>query len=325
MTSPEELINEPGSERLLQLLRSVDRSRPTPAGSHFVDDDEVLDRWSAGELTKDEHRNLLQHLAACSECSDILQEMILAEAFEFPKPLSVDQSVHEETSAEQVSVSVTTSSHPDSEPQRAPRRWAGFAVSTAACCLALIGYLVFRGSGDDMTDVTLAQADYGQLTHYLTNPEFGSMVTGGHSKGGGGTLFVPPDEDRDKRIEAMSQTVASAPENLTARLNLAQLLLEAGELEDAVSEFEFVLQKRPRHPAAKLGRAMVWYRQKKAIEAEAEFAELGTNSVAGVSARINQVVCLIAMERKAEARAIWDTIPATARPEKLERVLAVEE
>lgn len=334
MSPPEDLIPEAEIDRLLHLLRIVDRSSVPAAGPHIVDDDDLLDRWSAGDLTRVEHSGLLQHVTLCAECSDILQEMLLAEALEFPAVAAVDVSGSQERQnlfpeAAQTDALVaelapvgTDGFRPELTFRPRLRKWMGYAVTAVACCLIMIGYFLFRDSRADLGDVALAQTDLGQLTHYLTNSEFGTMVTGGRSKGGTGAIFVPPDEQRDQRIDIISQTVSNSPESLEARLNLAQALLEAGELARALSELEFVLQRKPNDSVARLGRAMVWYRMTRVAEAEAEFAALGTNSIVGIAARINQVICLLALDKKTEALRLWESVPQADRPQRLVPVLA---
>ena len=85
MSSQDDLTDELGSQQLVDLLLAVDQSVSQAKGPHIVDDDELLDRWSASSLKSDEHAQILTHIAHCRECSDVLQEMIATEAFVLPE------------------------------------------------------------------------------------------------------------------------------------------------------------------------------------------------------------------------------------------------
>ena len=64
------------SELWLQLLQDAMSDQPAAAGPHFVDDDQMLDRWQAGELSVAEHDEIVSHLAECGNCRDSVAVMV---------------------------------------------------------------------------------------------------------------------------------------------------------------------------------------------------------------------------------------------------------
>ena len=309
MRPRDEFIKELGSERLLQLMQAVDTSASQSDGPHFVDDDQLLDRWSASELTPAEHSEIISHLARCRECSLIVQEMIDAEAFVLPAQV---RDVDEETA--RLDASWATASNQSSRRNR-----LRVLMSIAACVfVAAFGFFATRGSGTLDPDLLLAQADHAQLTHYLTESEFGSIAAGVK---GTGSVFVPSNADLDRRLEDAKAEIGRKSADRVARLNFGQLLLEDGRLDEALDEFEVVLARDADNVPAKLGQAMVWFRQQKVAAAERVFASLESDESIGAAAGLNRVICLLTLDRKEDAAAIWKTLPPSARPERIRRIL----
>ncbi len=72
----------------LQLLRDAVAEESVPDGPHFLDDDDFLDRWENQQLAAGEHDALVEHLADCGYCRDVLAEMIREEAIRLPSVAS---------------------------------------------------------------------------------------------------------------------------------------------------------------------------------------------------------------------------------------------
>lgn len=72
------------SKRVLEILRRAADSQPIPEQGHFVDDDELLACWSAGLLSPQEQRSILDHLAICPTCRHEVAERIRQGLLELP-------------------------------------------------------------------------------------------------------------------------------------------------------------------------------------------------------------------------------------------------
>lgn len=318
MSKQDETATELGSGALGRIIQAMNRNAATVDGPHFVDDDELLDRWSLTQLSKEEHQQIIAHLARCSECADTVRKMIENDALDFPAP---DDTPHEVDDAGK-----TVSEDPRVELPRnktVTRSRTRSVLVTAACLLiAVTGYLVFRQTQFTEPDVLLAQANYGTLTHYLTEAEFGAVVTGQHTKGPGTIVLVPRDSDREERIQEAHAAKQETPDSLSVRLNYGQVLLEDGQLDEALAEFEFVLSRDPANASAQLAQGMVWFRQKKTAQAAAQFESLAGDDTYGDSATVNQVLCLIALNQKDQAAQLWQAVPEAMRTEQISRVLS---
>ena len=188
-----------------------------------------------------------------------------------------------------------------------------------------MSYLVTRDSGTPDSNLLLAQLERGQLTHYLTDSELGTVATGGYTKGPAGSVIVPMDEERDERMQDVGEAKARTPENIAVRLNYGQLLLEDGQLSDSLEEFNEVLRRDSENTLAQLGQAIVWFRQSRVEDAEAQFARIAADKHVGPAATLNRVICLLAMNRKSEAKELWKSLPDSSQPEKIRRILTAGE
>ena len=80
-------------QRLLDLFESAVDSRMNSDDSHSVDDDELLISWSVGELDKDQHAALIEHMAECSYCRREVAAMVKAEVLLLPDVEEVQEAV----------------------------------------------------------------------------------------------------------------------------------------------------------------------------------------------------------------------------------------
>jgi tetratricopeptide (TPR) repeat protein len=69
----------------LEILRRAAQHQAVPDGPHPVDDEDLLLRWSLGDLTSREQAGILKHLAACRQCRTELAAMVRAGAIQLPE------------------------------------------------------------------------------------------------------------------------------------------------------------------------------------------------------------------------------------------------
>ena len=313
MSSPKDLQQQLASRELFRLLLSADLKSAVPDGFHFVDDDDLLDRWSAGELSDSERNQIICHLSECLECSDVLREMVHSESFDLPE-LPSEIRPHPTVVAPMSAGSVRANS------------WLLPASILAVACslIALIGYFSYRGRGNDQ-NVMLAQADYAQLTSYLTAREFSNLSVGLAGKGKGSGLIGSTEADRIQ-VTQLAERVRTEPQNVPLRLNYARILFKVGKISGegpatAEAQFQAALALDGDNPYARLGQGMVLFRQGQPEASLAVFQELGDHPGLSTDLAVNQVVCLLALGRKAEALTLWETVPEELRNLTLDGIL----
>ncbi len=319
MNSAEEFRRLLGSEKLVALLREVDRELAQPDAPHIADDPDLLQRWEMGLLTVEEHDAVLQHLADCHECSQFLGDMTQAGVMHLNGIIDAGSLSETQNDPE----AIVSLARPASDTAHAPRSTRWYAVAAAACALAIVGLFVSQSRLKSM-DVRLADAKFGQLTHYLSQQDFAAVVVPGLAKSGDHSA-IEPDAKRDQEIRRLTTLTQQTPENSAYRLNLGQLLLEAGRYDEAETQFQTEAQRHPENMIARLGLGLVQFRRGQTEAAERTFAEISGSGPVSVSARVNQVLCLLALQRKPEAREVWKSVPVQQRDDRISRVLAVED
>jgi len=316
VNSPEEFRRLLGSEKLVALLRQVDRELAQPQDSHVADDPDLLERWENGLLTVEEHDAVLQHLAACHECSQFIGDMTQAGVMRLNGVVDAGSP----STTQNDSDAFVSLGRPAINTERT--RWYAFVA--AACAVAAIIGLFASQSRPEAMDVRLADAKFGQLLHYLSQQDFAAIVVPGLAKSGDHSA-IKPDAKRDQEIQRLTALTQQSPENSEYRLNLGQLLLEAGRFDEAESQFLTEAQRQPESMTARLGIGLVQFRRGQIEAAERTFAEISGNGPVSVSARVNQVLCLLALQRKSEAREVWNQVPPEQQDKRISRVLAVED
>lgn len=322
MSDAEEFRRTLGSKKLVALLCAVDREVAQSQDAHIADDPVLLERWDNGLLTVEEHDAILQHLAICHECSQFIGDMARAGVMQFGEARDPEPSTEHHLNSRPPEGAKRAAIDADHARPHRTGRW--FAVTTAACALAaVIGVFVSRSRPESM-DVRLADAEFGQLLHYLNQKDFAAIVVSGWSKSGE-QRSIEPDEERDRDIRKLTAMIERAPENSGYRLNLGQRLVEAGLYEKAASQFKMVTERDPENMFARLGTGLAQFQGGYIDAAEETFAAISVDSPLSVSARVNRVLCLLALGRKPEARKVWNTVPSELRDERLRRVLAVND
>ncbi len=315
MSNIEEVQKQIGNERLVNLLRAIDLEMAQTDEDHVADDESLIEKWAAGLLTVDEHELVLKHLAGCHECSQFFHDMTGAGIFERAGRAAETNVV----SADSAVVPTPTLIRSEQPTTSRTGRQSWIVVTTAACALiAVAGYMATRSGGGGLL---LAQGDFGRITHYLNEAEFATVAAGSYAKAGGVPIAVRPDVNRDRQLDRLPDQISRNPSDTTLRLNYGQLLLEAGRPEDAIREFEFAAVTAPDNHFALLGLGLAQFRAKQTVDAESTFARIPDDSPVTISAKLNQIVCLIALDRKDRARELWQLIPEGSRTEKLRRVL----
>jgi hypothetical protein len=72
-------------QTLLRLFREAFDEQEIPDDGHFVEDYHLLSRWSAGLLEPGEHERIIEHLAACPECREVVGVMLDTGALDLPE------------------------------------------------------------------------------------------------------------------------------------------------------------------------------------------------------------------------------------------------
>ena len=144
--SPESIVQEPDANDL----------------SHPVNDDELLIRWSHGDLEPAEHRQIVEHLAGCAYCRSELAAMIRAGAFTLP-----EQEMSEQGSGKPSDVSTRPRSAASdySDPSKSVMQhrtiWVVTAVA-ASLLVAAIWTLSNKPTDRYGSLVAMAQSDLDQ-------------------------------------------------------------------------------------------------------------------------------------------------------------------
>ncbi|MCA9008705.1 MAG: tetratricopeptide repeat protein [Planctomycetaceae bacterium] len=331
MSSINEIQKQIGNERLVNLLRAVDLETAQTDDDHVADDETLIEKWAAGLLTVDEHELVLKHLAGCHECSQFIHDMTRAGIFENSVAGSVVSDRPDSPTRQKIDLiiesepttSVNTRWSENQEFRRSPRQ-RGIVVATAACALmALFGYLLTRNGDVQNSSIRLANTEFRQLSHYLSEAQFAAIVTSG-GKGPKIPDIILPDTDRDQKLERLAGLIEKSPDDAIHKLNFGQVLLEAGQFEKALEQFEAANVLESNNPYALLGRGIAQFRLGELALAEQSFAAVADNVRVGVSARVNRALTLIALGRKDEARDLWRTVPTALQEEKISNVLRTE-
>lgn len=321
MSNIEDLRKQIGTERLVKILRAVDLETAQTDEDHVADDVSLLEKWSVGLLTVDEHEMILSHLAVCHECSQFFHDMTRAGMFQRSGFAPESENIVSEASVVRKPFLIQQS--PEIKygprPEQADRRQSWIVVATAACALiAVAGYMATHSPGGRLL---LAQRDFGRLTHYLNEAEFAMVAAGSFAKAGVIPGPVRPDARRDQELNRLKKRISENPSDMTPRLNYGQLLLEAGRPDESIQEFQVAADQAPENHFALLGLGLAQFRAKQIADAEVTFARIPDGSRLVVTARLNQILCLIALDRKDQARALWKRIPKESQTEKIRRVL----
>lgn len=160
-------MTRPESQDLLRaLLAEVDSDRPLPEGPHVADDDDLLARWSAGYLDKEESERVVRHLAACRECSLLVAHMIQVDALAPPLPADEPAKESIPTVAAQMGVAVPPATVQGPHNSGATTKGQGtsfggrsmwFALLAAAATVVLA--VLYFGQASRSIDGQIALAD----------------------------------------------------------------------------------------------------------------------------------------------------------------------
>jgi tetratricopeptide (TPR) repeat protein len=321
MSNIEDPRKQIGNERLVSLLRSIDLETAQTDEDHVADDESLLEKWSAGLLTGDEHEMILSHLAACHECSQFFHDMTRAGVFQSSGFAHESEKIISEASVvrEPLLIQQDQKLQYGQRPSLETRGKSWIVVATAACALlAVAGYMATNSTGGRLL---LAQGDFGRLTHYLNEAEFAMVAAGSFAKAGGIPGPVRTDASRDQELNRLKKRIAENPSDMTPRLNYGQLLLEAGRPHESIQEFQVAAERAPENHFALLGLGLAQFRAKQIADAEVTFARIPEGSRLAVTARLNQILCLIALDRKDQARLMWQQVPKESQTEQIRRVL----
>ena len=124
-------------ENWLKVLEAA-RVQDAPGnGPHPVDDDDLLNRWSMGDLDEQEQNSLVDHLAHCSDCRMIVASMLETGSLVLPE-VKAD-------SPERKDVSVAS--------HEAPRSGAGFYLQMllSVAAVVLFGTMVYLWPGSEIS------------------------------------------------------------------------------------------------------------------------------------------------------------------------------
>ena len=150
-------------DTVLDIFRLAARVQQAPDILHFVDDEDLLLRWVEADISPDEHRDMLDHMADCTECREEIAAMVRAGALRLPEIEQVDPvaelaRVQESSDPEPATAQGTSVAEParvqppkscDSgyEPQDIGygRKRAILATVAAIAATVLIGLFVWSG------------------------------------------------------------------------------------------------------------------------------------------------------------------------------------
>lgn len=124
-------MNPPDPKEVFQMmLASAMKSDQPDSGSHVADDDDLLYKWSLGELSVNKLQDIRSHLARCGYCRAEVAEMIRAEALILPP-------VEEDTTAQETV-------QPARDEHRTKWNWWGVSVLVTAAAAVLVGILLLQ-------------------------------------------------------------------------------------------------------------------------------------------------------------------------------------
>ena len=266
-------------DTLVRLLREAFDAQPVPVGPHVVDDEDLLARWSMGELDAAEHEEIISHLADCPECREIVPLMVENGALVLPN------------------ASVPVPESPTARPPLAERRPTAVGQSLSAK-IVKFGALAIAASL--LVAVFLFWPRETRLGQSLALTEFDFELDGGSY---GMSLRVLPDETRQQ----WDAKIAERPLEVRLRLEYGRLLLEHNHADDAITHFDEALKLEPNNADAHIGKGAALYEKaynensnnfEPALE---QFRLALAQRPDDVSAQVNAAICLERLGRSGEA------------------------
>lgn len=137
---------------LLRTASDLDRDRALPDEPHVIDDEGLLDDWSGGRISREQHAQAIAHLSRCHECRRILGDLLAADALELPADPFTDQSSRESDtiSTEEQSVAANEGPRPiQPKSNRYFRNAAAFVIAVVAIVLVMVVF--YRPGGGALT------------------------------------------------------------------------------------------------------------------------------------------------------------------------------
>lgn len=267
----------------------------SPAGDHFVDNQEMVEGWYTRLLSEEESRQVAEHLGGCSYCQEAVAEFYVLGLH------------HDYRSGKEKCFSRSPS---DIAKATWPRRIMLF-VSTAALLLLVSGIYLSQTGGKARelarqlnerrgitSAVTLAQrslvSDYG-----FTMDGFSMM------KSGPGETLLPLTPEEEEIRRDYHEASARFPENEILRLNYGQFLLEVGRLDESILQFETVLQQVPRQSEAELGLALALFAKRDFETSLHHFQTLLRKKPDSIPYLLNAAACHVQMDDNEAARSCW--------------------
>ncbi len=334
----------PEDQLLGEILRRTETSSLRPASREHLDD-ETLALFAEGLLPLRERPAVIDHLADCSECRQLVAVIWKSEP------------AVGEASAPQQTIRIadpTEFSHQLSSNRRRPSVRRAMSLSVAAATMVLVAIGVWwRGTQSNTlaerrvyqrSEQLLAAADFTQARRVLAearqhgvrsdrllslNSQAVRQLRGTLALESSGTLTDfgydfdgtlargPSPQPGLHEAEAMLTEAQSEPLELV--LNRGHLRLSQNDFEAAVTDFQRATQTAPREPLAWLGLGLAEFGRQKYEAAEAAFRHCLSLARGQVPARINRAMTLEELNRVNDARLEWRLILATSLPDDVRR------
>jgi cytochrome c-type biogenesis protein CcmH/NrfG len=174
--------------------------------------------------------------------------------------------------------------------------------------------LAFQAGRHDAAEVALAMLDRGSLLGYGYEPDGSNAAK---------SLRIVFDKATVRALED-ARRGAGEPRNAAAvalQLNLGQLFLNTGQLEEAEVCFRRARQASPGDPQAALGLGMVAFEQEELPEARCWFQEVVRHDPDSLPGRINLAVVLERQGDRPQARALWRALTRQPLPDTVKAMI----
>ncbi|MFN0196591.1 MAG: zf-HC2 domain-containing protein [Planctomycetaceae bacterium] len=310
------------------LLRHVlQRTEQTSAVSMNHPDEETLALFAAGGLTKSEHESLVNHLAQCPDCRIVVANLLI-DSQEISSPRA-----H----------TANTLTHAGLIKENSPRRRMYAIATVAATLLIAVGLWLRNGPPGsdpqmqaqvyDRASALLAQGDFeraesvlaesqakGTWSERLLNlkiqairripstvalatmgrlTQFGIGIDGSFARGGGSQTGL---KEAGELLQSADQP------SIELLLNRGHWALAAGETAQALTDFEAVTKQQPDDKWGWQGLGLSQFLNHEHAAAEASFRMVINLDATNLSAKINLALTLQELDRRDEARVIWQAL-----------------
>ena len=265
-------------QTLLRVFREAFDDQEIPDDGHFVEDYHLLSRWSAGLLEPGEHERMIEHLAACPECREVIGVMLDTGAFDLAEVTEDSETEPDAAPGQRLAASAVpraSSAIADaasgippatSTVGRATRQWTVAGVVMALAALLLLSVTVWPPSGGDTRlgrSLALREFDYsleGDLVwkSFLDEPP-----------------PLPPAEAA--RLQQFQQELENQPRDVRLNLEVGYWSLRAGDTAAAERAFEQVQRIEPGNTDAAIGMATARFQAGAYADAYERFRQLAAS------------------------------------------------